>query len=361
MRKLVFIVGSLFAILALLYVFQSGAVSRRNDQPEWPTVQVTRADMNQSTVATGTIKSKVGAEVKVGSQISGVVSKLYVNVGDNVRKGQLLAQLDDSALRARMNTQQAELNAAQAEFDFAKGEVARFEQLGPMVPRVTLENSRRNMAVRAANIAQATSRVADAGIQLAFVRITAPIGGVIASVSTYEGETVAANFAAPTFVTIVDLSRLEIQSYVDETDIGKINVGQKVSFRVDAYAGSELSGTVRAIYPKPQLINNVVNYIVIVDMEQRDGLLIRPEMTAHVSFTLAAREKALGVPRSAVLNEGKQSFVIMRSAGQWVKRPVTIGMHTPQRLEVATGLKEADTVLADAQLWKDEREGKKND
>lgn len=359
MRKLVFIVGSLSAILASLYLFQGSAVSRRGDQPEWPTIQASRADMSQTTVATGTIKSKVGAEVKVGSQISGVVSKLYVNVGDSVTKGQLLAQLDDSALRARLNTQQAELNAAQAEFDFAKGEVARFEQLGPMVPRVTLENSRRNMAVRAANIAQAKSRLADAGIQLAFVRITAPIGGVIASVSTYEGETVAANFAAPTFVTIVDLSRLEIQSYVDETDIGKIHVGQSVSFRVDAYPGSELEGKVRAIYPKPQLINNVVNYIVIVDMEAREGLLIRPEMTAHVNFTLAAKAKALSVPRSAVLSEGKQSFVIVRSAGQWVKQPVSIGMHTPQRLEVAAGLKESDVVLADTQLWKDARGGQK--
>ena len=191
------------------------------------------------------------------------------------------------------------------------------------------------------------------------MRITAPIGGVIASVSTYEGETVAASFAAPTFVTIVDLSRLEIQSYVDETDIGKIHVGQAVSFRVDAYPDSELAGKVRAIYPKPQLINNVVNYIVIVDMEVRNGLLIRPEMTAHVNFTLAAKAKALGVPRSAVLSEGKQSFVIVRNAGQWGKQPVMIGMRTPQRLEVATGLTESQTVLADVQLWKDARGEKK--
>lgn len=358
MRKLTFIVGSLSAALAALYLFQGAAASSKADQPEWPTVQASRADMSESTVATGTIKSKVGAEVKVGSQISGVVSKLFVNVGDRVDKGQLLARLDDSALSARVNTQQAELAAAEAELEYAKAEVLRYEQLGPMATRVQLENSKRNLAVRAANIAQARSRLADARIQLAFVRITAPIGGVIASVSTYEGETVAANFAAPTFVTIVDLSRLEIQSYVDETDIGKVRAGQHVRFRVDAYPGRELAGTVRAIYPKPQLINNVVNYIVIVDIDDKGDLLIRPEMTAHVNFTLESKANALSVPRSAVLNEGRQSFVIVRSAGQWVKKPVTTGMHTPQRLEVTSELKDTDVVLADAQLWKDARGGK---
>ncbi len=359
MRKLFLIISTLVAIVVGLNVTQGSASANKGDRPEWPTAQVSRTAMSESTVATGTVKSKVGAEVKVGSQISGVVSKLFVNVGDHVDKGQLLAQLDDSALRARVNTQQAELEAAIAEHKYAVAELTRFEQMGPNIARIQLENSRRNVAVREANIAQAKARLADATIQMAFVRITAPISGSIASVSTYEGETVQASFAAPTFVTIVDLGRLEVQSYVDETDIGKVHTGQAVAFRVDAYPGRELAGVVRAIYPKPQLINNVVNYIVIVDITGKPDFLIRPEMTAHVSFELEKKDSALSVPRAALLREGSSAYVITRNGGEWSKKAVTIGMHTPQRFEITANLKENDVILADVQLWKDAHAEKK--
>ncbi|HZX27449.1 MAG TPA: efflux RND transporter periplasmic adaptor subunit [Telluria sp.] len=352
MRKLIFLVGTLVAVLFGLNLMSGSQASTKTGQPQWPVVQASRANLAESTVATGTVKSKVGAEVKVGSQISGVVSRLYVNVGDHVEKGQLLAELDDSALRARVKTQEAELEAAIAEHRYAQAELTRFEQLGPNIARIQLENSRRNVAVRVANIEQARARLADARIQLAFVRITAPISGSVASVSTYQGETVAASFAAPTFVTIVDLSRLEIQSYVDETDIGRVHAGQPVTFRLDAFPGKELSGVVRAIYPKPQLINNVVNYVVIVDITDKPDFLVRPDMTAHVNFVLAAKEHALSLPRAAVLTEGKQSYVLVREGGTWSKRAVGTGMRTTQRIEITNALKESDAVLADAQLWK---------
>jgi macrolide-specific efflux system membrane fusion protein len=352
MRKLIFIVGSLVAVLFGLNLLSNSQASTRSDQPQWPTVQASRANLTESTVATGTVKSKVGAEVKVGSQISGVVAHLYVNVGDHVQKGQLLAELDDSALRARVKTQEAELEAAIAEHRYAKAELDRYEQLGPNIARIQLENSRRNVAVRLANIEQARARLADAKIQLAFVRITAPISGSVASVSTYQGETVAASFAAPTFVTIVDLSRLEIQSYVDETDIGRVRPGQPVTFRLDAFPGQELKGEVHAIYPKPQLVNNVVNYVVIVDITDKPAFLVRPDMTAHVNFVLAAKDHALSLPRAAVLTEGKQAYVVVRDGAGWDKRPVGTGMRTTQRVEITSALKESDAVLADAQLWK---------
>lgn len=234
-------------------------------------------------VAVGIVKSQVGAEVKVGSQLSGVVQKLHVGVGDLVERGAALADLDDAQWRARVTSLEAELAAATAEMEFARADVSRMERVSSFSPS-QVENGRRNLQVREAMVQQAKARLAEARVQLGYTRIRAPIAGTVASVSTYEGETVAAAFSAPTFVTIVDLGRLELQAYVDEHDIGAVQTGQGVTFRVDAFRNRELGGTVRAIYPKPQLVNNVVNYIVVVDFAIPGDLTLRPEMTAHVRF-----------------------------------------------------------------------------
>jgi HlyD family secretion protein len=237
-------------------------------------------------VAVGIVKSQVGAEVKVGSQLSGVVQKLHVEVGDPVNRGDSLADLDDAQWRARVASLEAELIAAEAEREYAQADVSRVERVSSY-SRSQVENARRNLQVREAMVGQARARLAEARVQLGYTRIRAPISGTVASVSTYEGETVAAAFSAPTFVTIVDLARLELQAYVDEHDIATVHAGQRVSFRIDAFRGRELNGTVRAVYPKPQLVNNVVNYIVIVDFTIPPDLMVRPDMTAHVKFPAA--------------------------------------------------------------------------
>lgn len=239
--------------------------------------------METEVIAVGIVKSQVGAEVKVGSQLSGVVQKLHVGVGDFVERGAPLADLDDAQWRARVTSLEAELAAAIAEMEYARADVSRMERVSSFSP-AQVENGRRNLQVREAMVQQARARLAEARVQLGYTRIRAPIAGTVASVSTYEGETVAAAFSAPTFVTIVDLGRLELQAYVDEHDIGTVHAGQPVTFRIDAFRDRELKGTVRAIYPKPQLVNNVVNYIVIVDFSMPGDLTLRPEMTAHVKF-----------------------------------------------------------------------------
>jgi RND family efflux transporter MFP subunit len=243
-----------------------------------------RGPVDVDVIAVGIVKSQVGAEVKVGSQLSGIVAKLHVNVGDPVKRGDALAELDDAQWRARVTSLEAELTAAEAELAYARSDVSRMERVASYSP-AQVENGRRNVQVREAMLGQARAKLDEARIELGYTRIRAPLTGTVASVSTYEGETVAAAFSAPTFVTIVDLKRLEVQAYVDEHDIGTVRPGERVTFRVDAFRDHELAGTVRAIYPKPQLINNVVNYIVIVDFENPPDLIVRPEMTAHVTFT----------------------------------------------------------------------------
>jgi RND family efflux transporter MFP subunit len=352
MRKVIIIAALLFAgYLAYSYA-RSSFLREREQGEDLPTLQVSRETLTESTIATGTVKSKVGAEVKVGSQLSGVVAKLRVNIGDYVSKGDALASLHDAEWRARVDTLKAELAAATAELGYAQGELERMERLADIVPQNQVDNLRRNVAVRQAGVQQARERLAEAQIMLGYTVIRAPVSGTIASVSTYEGETVAASFAAPTFVTIVDLKRLEVQAYVDENDIGKVKSGQRVTFRVDAYPGQELEGVVQAIYPKPQLINNVVTYVVIIDIADTHGLLIRPEMTAHVSFILEQRQGVISVPRNALLREAGQTFVVVRADDQWRKRPVKTGLQTPQRIEILSGLKEGDTIVADKQAWK---------
>jgi HlyD family secretion protein len=326
------------------------------DAVELPTLQVSKATLTDSTVALGTINPKVGAEVKVGSQLSGIVGRLGVNVGDKVRKGDVLASLRDDDLRARGNALEAELDSAVTELEYAENELARKERISDLLPQTDIEEARRNLRVRKSAVDRVRASLADAKITLGYAVIRAPISGTIASVSTYEGETVAASFAAPTFVTIVDLDRLEVQSFVDENDIGKVRVGQPVTFRVDAFAGQELEGVVRAIYPKAQLVNNVVNYVVIIDIIDRKDLLLRPEMTVQVSFILEQREDVISIPRSALFREGGRTFVVLRSGEQWVETPVHLGLQTPQRVEIVSGLKGGETIVSDKQAWKDHSE-----
>lgn len=352
-------IGTAVLLAAGVITFVYGR-TRPDDARELPTTRVHRTTLTESTVALGTVKPKVGAEVKVGSQLSGVVERLNVNVGDTVRKGDLLAALRDADGRARVDTLRAQLTSSLAEKEYADAELARYEKMGDVIPSLQLESTRRNARVKAAEVMRTRAALSEAEIMLGYTVIRAPVSGTIASVSTYEGETIAASFAAPTFVTIVDLDRLEVQSYVDENDIGRVRVGQQVTFRVDAFPGKELRGVVRAIYPKAQLVNNVVNYIVIIDITDRAGLKIRPEMTVHVALILAQKENVLTAPRSALLRESGSDHVIVRTGDDWTSRRVQTGLQTPQQIEIVSGLREGDTIVTDKQAWKERTESKRD-
>lgn len=323
---------------------------------EMPALRVTRTTLAETAIAIGTIKPKVGAEVKVGSRISGVVTELNVEVGDRVKKGDLLASLEDADWRARTEVLRAQLASTIAEEEYAAGELQRIERLGDLVPQFDADRAKTNLKVRRAEVRRMRAALAEAEVSLRQTIIRAPVAGTIGSVSTNRGETIAASLASPTFVTIVDLDRLEVQTFVDETDIGRVREGQRVTFRVDAFPGREVNGVVEAIYPKAQLVNNVVNYIVIVGIAGGHGLPIRPEMTVHVTFVLARREGVLAVPRSALLRRSGRTFVVVKKGGAWIERRVTTGMQTPHSIEITSGLAAGETVLADRKFWKETSE-----
>lgn len=239
--------------------------------------------------ATGVIRPMVGAEVRVGSRISGVVERLRVRIGDSVAKGQLLAELDARDLLARRDQASAALESARAGLGYAQADLRRKRELSAaqIVSPNDLELAERAAAMAEQQVAEAAASLDYATAQLGYSRIYAPIAGVVASISTQEGETVAASFAAPTFVTLLDLDRLEVWAYVDETDIGRIRAGQAARFTIDTYPGHEFEGRVTAIYPQAEIRDNVVNYVTVVRFDPPRDRTLRPEMTASVRIDLA--------------------------------------------------------------------------
>jgi macrolide-specific efflux system membrane fusion protein len=360
MTKRLVVFALLIAATVTTAVFLFRSPPAAPDNRDWPTLQTTRGTLQDSIVAVGTVKPDVGGQVKVGSQISGIVERLMVNVGDMVEKGDVLAVLDTTERRARIDAIEADLIAARAEHAYAKAQLARYEGLDD-VSRNQVDGFRRDAEVKLAAIRRAEAQLRQARIELGYATISAPISGMIESVSTYQGETVAASFAAPTFVTIVDLQRLQIECFVDESNIGRISAGQQVDFTVDAYPSEPQKGVVRAILPKAQLLNSVVNYIVIVEILSKKALPLRPEMTARVNFVLSSRTGIIVLPRSALVRESGGAYVFVGKGGEWEKRKVRTGSSTSQQIEISSGLGIGETVLVDAQRWIAERGGKGDD
>lgn len=363
------------------------------------TAEVARRTLSTSVLATGAVKAQVGAEVRVGCRISGRVEKLHANIGDLVKRGQVIAELEKADLQAQVQQRTAELDLARAklsavqalrprEIEKAQAEVDQCrataalnqmelarqeellrqdftsqqardrarEQLDVSQSRLTAARKSLELATAGydedlrqarAEVERAAAVLADAQVQLSYATITAPIAGVIASVSTQEGETVAAGLSAPTFVTIIDLGRLQVDTFVDEVDIGKIAPGQKVTFTVDSFPAREFGGQVAAIYPKAVIQENVVTYDVVVKITDDYQGLLRPEMTASVTVQLEARQNVLAIPARAIKRlRGKTvAYVLPPGGGEAQPREIKAGWRDTQYVEVVAGLTEGDTVL----------------
>lgn len=348
MKKLVLGLGILGAIAIAAVLLGRGASAREEDRLQGAeVVRVTRRDIGSAVTATGVVKPMIGAEVRVGSRISGVVGRLRVRLGDSVAKGQLLAELEDRELRARQAQAVAAVESARADLGYAQADLRRKRGLSEakiLAPN-DLELAERACAVAEQRLREAEASLEYAATQLAYARIHAPIAGVVSSISTQEGETVAASFAAPTFVTLLDLSRLEVWAYVDETDIGRIRIGQEARFTVDTYPDREIEGRVTAVYPQAEIRDNVVNYVTVVRFDPPRAFTLRPEMTAAVRIALETRENVLAVPRRAVRREGGRQFVLSPRGDAIERRWVKTGSRDESSWEIVEGLREGDEVL----------------
>lgn len=326
-----------------------GTAHSEQGQPNDHSVRVTRRDLATSVKATGVIKPMIGAEVNVGSSVSGVVMRLHVQIGDRVSKGQLLAELDSRELKAKRDADAAALEVAQANLEYAKVELERKQQLNAaqIISRSDLDVAAKSFEVAGRQRDQARATLADSTTQLSYTQIVAPIAGVVSAVSTQEGETVAASFAAPTFVTLLDLSRLEVWAYVDETDIGRIRIGQQARFSVDTYGDHEFTGTVTSIHPKAEIRDNVVDYIVVIRFAPPSGFVLRPEMTTMVTVNVDRHANVLALPIRAVRREAGRTFVLCRDGSDTVRRMVKTGMRDDSYWEIIGGVREGEEVVID--------------
>jgi len=362
------------------------------------TVVVARRDLRASVTATGTIKAQVGGEVKVGTRVSGRVEKLAAQVGDRVKAGQVIAILQHDDLRATVDKAGADLAVAEsraaqtaldlqilrervrdviareeANYALAVANADRAQRLyddGALAQR-DLDAARRDINVAEATLALARAdvrqieskerelaaaqqavRAAEAALKIAqanlsYATIAAPISGIVASVSTQQGETVIAGGASggtPTFVTIVDLHRLEAHAFVDETDIGKVKADQRATFTVVTFPDREFSGTVTAIYPTALVQVNVVTYDVVIAIDNPDDVL-RPDMTATVTIVVAERTQVLAVPNQALRRVDGQRVVYVQQGDRFVPRVVTIGWRDKSHTEILSGVQEGERVL----------------
>jgi len=296
-------------------------------------------------LATGSIRLRVGAEVRVGSQLSGIVEQLNVTVGSKIQRGDVIATIDSRGLEARLAQANAQVDVIRQEVHRAEVELARAQKLDAqqLTARTDVEDATLTLLDAQARLEKARRDAAVVKTDLAYATIRAPISGTIASVATQEGETVAASFTTPTFVTIIEDGALELVALVDETDIGHVVAGNRVAFTVEAFPAREFEGTVEMIAPKGTIISGVVNFEVIIRIgSPKDAL--RPDMTANVSIR-TAEHKALMLPSQAVHRENFERFVYVEQNGQLEKRSVTVGNRQGGLTEIRQGVGPDDRVL----------------
>jgi RND family efflux transporter MFP subunit len=348
MKRLIF-GGIALGALVVAGVVWAQVAARRSAAAERgeQLVRAARRDVETVVEATGIVKPRIGAEVRVGSRASGVVERLFVRVGDSVAAGQLLAELDARDLRARRGEAAAALAAAEADRRYAEADLRRRQTLraAGVIAEGELDLAERAFAVAAQARERARAALDVATTELGYARIVAPMAGVVASVSTQEGETVAASFAAPTFVTLLDLDRLEVRCYVDETDIGRVQLGQQARFTVDTYPGEAFAAEVVAIYPQAEIRDNVVDYVTVLRFAPPPARTLRPEMTATVEILLGRRSRVLTVPIRAVRREGGRAFVLRAEGDRVERRFVTTGARDESHWEIVAGLREGDRVI----------------
>jgi len=301
MKRFFIFTVAILAIGAAAYFFYSRNRSEPADnQPEYEFSQVERKTILNLVSATGTLAAR--DLVEVGTQVSGTLQEVLVDFNDTVEAGQLIALIDPSVLDTQVKTEKANVLRMEGQLLQAQNDLDRFK---PLHDDGFLTDSEFTRAEIAVQIAEANLMSAEAGLDRAmrnraYAEIRAPIAGIVIDRTVEPGQTVAASLSAPRLFTIAnDLSKMEILASVDESDIGQIQIGQEVRFTVAAYIDDTFTGEVEEIRLSPTVIQNVVNYTVVVTAENPDRRLL-PGMTATLDFVIAEVENALSVPSGAL-------------------------------------------------------------
>lgn len=368
----------ILGLVALLLVAGIIAMVTRKGHDEvinFQTAQVEPGDIKTTITATGTIEPV--KTVDVGTQVSGIVKRLYVDYNSVVKRGQVIAELDRTNLLSDLTSMQAHLRSAQIELDYQKKNYARYAELKQkdLVSLseydVALENYRK--AQESVRIAQ--QDVARAKTNLSYATVYSPIDGVVISKSVEEGQTVASSFSTPSIVKIArDLTDMQCIAKVDEADIGEVREGQRVTFTVDAYPDDVFSGNVKQVRQNPVSTNNVVTYEVVISAPNAD-LKLKPGLTASITIYTLERSGVMSVPSAALRFVPEASifgkkYVIKDTTAEhklWTlegnvltAHKVEIGVTDGLRTEVLNGLKEGTTIVQSFEMGTATLPGKKD-
>lgn len=357
-KKKALVIVAVAAIAALAVWLLSGG--KKEEKITFDTAAVAPANIMNSITATGTIEPVTS--VTVGTQVSGIVSKLFVDYNSVVKKGQVIAELDKTNLMSQLNTAKTQLATAQSQLNYQTANYKRYKTLFEkgLVAADDFDNAKLSYTQAKEQVVSAKEEVQRAQTNLGYATITSPIDGVVLSKSVEEGQTVAASFSTPELFTIAqDLTNMQVVADVDEADIGDVKEGERVTFTVDAYPDDTFEGEVKQVRQEATTTNNVVTYEVVISAPNAD-LKLKPGLTANVTIYTAERKGVLSVPSKALRfipqNEtvGKMKIVDAANAKNkvWtiegnsiVAHKVNIGMTDGTNTQIVGGIAEGTKVV----------------
>ena len=348
-----------------------GGRGKKEEKITFDTAAVAPANIMNSITATGTIEPVTS--VTVGTQVSGIVSKLFVDYNSVVKKGQVIAELDKTNLMSQLNTAKTQLATAQSQLNYQTANYKRYKTLFEkgLVAADDFDNAKLSYTQAKEQVVSAKEEVQRAQTNLGYATITSPIDGVVLSKSVEEGQTVAASFSTPELFTIAqDLTNMQVVADVDEADIGDVKEGERVTFTVDAYPDDTFEGEVKQVRQEATTTNNVVTYEVVISAPNAD-LKLKPGLTANVTIYTAERKGVLSVPSKALRftpqkeTVGKMKIVDVANAKNkvWtiegnsiVAHKVNIGMTDGTNTQIVGGIAEGTKVVTGLNVMGGEEE-----
>jgi HlyD family secretion protein len=318
--------------------------------------------LQNSVTATGTIEAVTS--VTVGTQVSGIVNKLYVDYNSQVKKGQVIAELDKTNLLSELNTAKANLASATSDLNYQAANMSRYQTLYKkgLVSADEYENALLTYRQAKEQVASSKESVQKAQTNLGYATITSPIDGTVISKSVEEGQTVAASFSTPELFTIArDLTNMQVVANVDEADIGGVKEGDRVTFTVDAYPDDTFEGTVKQVRLEATTTNNVVTYEVVISAPNTD-LKLKPGLTANVTIYTQERSGVLAVANKALRftptkeTVGKDMKIVdckgknkvwTLSDKTLTAHPVTIGQTDGVHTEIIKGIRKGQKIVTE--------------
>lgn len=364
MKKLkiskVWIAMTVVVIIAVAVWALSGG--KEKEEINFKQEKVSLQTLQNSVTATGTIEAVTS--VTVGTQVSGIVNKLYVDYNSQVKKGQVIAELDKTNLLSELNTAKANMASAQSQLNYQNANMKRYRTLYQkgLVSADDYENALLTYRQAKEQVATAKEQVQRAQTNLGYATITSPIDGTVISKSVEEGQTVAASFNTPELFTIAkDLTNMQVVADVDEADIGAVKEGDRVTFTVDAYPDDTFEGTVKQVRLQATTTNNVVTYEVVISAQNAD-LKLKPGLTANVTIYTQERTGVLAVANKALRFTPTKETVgkdmkIVDCKGKnkvWTldgktltAHPVSIGQTDGMHTEITKGLKAGQQIVTE--------------